>query len=560
MDPCPPASAGGQEPTQDLVERAVRQSSHLVVGAVLDRMGHEHRVGVGAQRGGLRRRGVHELARGDHHAREAAALQVDDVVHTARRARASIGECLDHQVALRADLVAEIDGRRLRERRLREPSDGDTPVGELRLEPVEEHVAARLGDVEEPDRAAVERRRTRRPLARRRRQLSSGVEQDTTVRGGAHVLTSRVTGWLPPGPLIQPPMMAENSPAPPPACTIRSPSSRSFGTVIPATPSGRPSVIPPAPRTTSSPSSCRSASSSSRRRAFDQPPSRNTRPCSGETTRIASKPSAIFGCGTAGMHAASERASDSDVRLSWSTTPRTPSPAKSVTADESAGRPRSTCNASHGEPASSSAKQNVYLPGLPSVARSISPGRPPPTLRTTSCNARPMVALARLPWPRALIPEFIPIARATGPFTMTTGPEKYVVASSPWTLNSSVHAASTVVSTTGRYSGLQPAMTALMATFSTEHSTRSGGTTATRSSGARVVPVSMRATRSGVGGTTGSPSLQPRSNAASMSSSWAPRSTRRECRRAAPAASARAAATLGSSVREPQPGRYSGRP
>ena len=48
------------------------------------------------------------------------------------------------------------------------------------------------------------------------------------------------------------------------------------------------------------------------------------------------------------------------------------------------------------------------------------------------------------------------------------------------------------------------------------HSTRSGGTTATTDAGSRVVPVSIRATRSGVGDTTGSPSVQPRSNIASV--------------------------------------------
>ncbi len=51
-------------------------------------------------------------------------------------------------------------------------------------------------------------------------------------------------------------------------------------------------------------------------------------------------------------------------------------------------------------------------------------------------------------------------------------------------LNSSVQAASTAVSTHGRYSGLQPAITAAMATFSTVTSTRSGGTVATMSDGA----------------------------------------------------------------------------
>ena len=58
-----------------------------------------------------------------------------------------------------------------------------------------------------------------------------------------------------------------------------------------------------------------------------------------------------------------------------------------------------------------------------------------------------------------------------------------------------------------------------MATFSTVVSTRSGGTVATISSGARVVPSSMLRTRASVGGTTGSPSVQPLVNIASMSSS-----------------------------------------
>ena len=66
---------------------------------------------------------VDELGRGDEHARDPGALEVHDVVHTARRARASIGECLDHDVALLRDLVAQVDGRGLRERRLGETLD-----------------------------------------------------------------------------------------------------------------------------------------------------------------------------------------------------------------------------------------------------------------------------------------------------------------------------------------------------------------------------------------------------------------------------------------------------
>jgi hypothetical protein len=78
-------------------------------------------------------------------------------------------------------------------------------------------------------------------------------------------------------------------------------------------------------------------------------------------------------------------------------------------------------------------------------------------------------------------------------------------------LNVSVQAARAAVRTTGRCSGRHPAITALIAIFSTVAGTRSGGITATTSSGARRVPSSMRRTRAAVGGTTGSPSVQPRS-------------------------------------------------
>ena len=84
------------------------------------------------------------------------------------------------------------------------------------------------------------------------------------------------------------------------------------------------------------------------------------------------------------------------------------------------------------------------------------------------------------------MPEFIPIRRVPGPLQTITGPTGIVVASSPCMLNSSVHTASTAVSTHGRYSGRHPAITAAMATFSTVTSTRSGGTVATISSRGRV--------------------------------------------------------------------------
>ena len=137
--------------------------------------------------------------------------------------------------------------------------------------------------------------------------------------------------------------------------------------------------------------------------------------------------------------AAKLRVRDSGSRLSWSTIPWTPPAANTVTA--SPATPREAANDSHGLVSSASAKQKVYLPGHPSVARSTPPGRPPPTLRTTSCNARPIVALARLPCPIALTPLFMPMRRAMGPSTITSGPANQVVARSPCMLNSVVHTA-----------------------------------------------------------------------------------------------------------------------
>ena len=126
-------------------------------------------------------------------------------------------------------------------------------------------------------------------------------------------------------------------------------------------------------------------------------------------------------------------------------------------------------------------------------------------------------------------------------------------------LNSSLHTASTAVITHGRYSGRQPAMTAAIATFSTVTSARSGGTVATTAAGSRVVPSSMRRTRSSVGGTTGSPSVQPRAYIASMSSSRSASSTRRE-RSLPPANRTRSSSTRsGSTLSEPHPGRAGGR-
>jgi hypothetical protein len=55
-------------------------------------------------------RAVDELDRRHEHARHAARLEIHRVVHTARRAAASIRERLDDRVAVHRDLLAQIAG------------------------------------------------------------------------------------------------------------------------------------------------------------------------------------------------------------------------------------------------------------------------------------------------------------------------------------------------------------------------------------------------------------------------------------------------------------------
>ena len=122
---------------------------------------------------------------------------------------------------------------------------------------------------------------------------------------------------------------------------------------------------------------------------------------------------------------------------------------------------------------------------------------------------------ALFPCPKTFIPEFIPISRVIGPLTTKIGPTDIVVAKTPCILNSSVQIVSRAAITTGKNSGLQPAITAFIAIFSIVHSIKLGGTEATISSAVLVVPSSIFLTLSVVGGTTGRPSVHDRSNMAS---------------------------------------------
>ena len=121
-----------------------------------------------------------------------------------------------------------------------------------------------------------------------------------------------------------------------------------------------------------------------------------------------------------------------------------------------------------------------------------------------------MTALARVPCPSALPDAFMPRRAAIGPLTMRSGEHGCVVVCTAWRLNAGSASASSAAMTTGRCSGSAPAMTALTATHSTVATPSRGASTATTSSRRRRVPATIRATRSAVGGITGSPSPQPR--------------------------------------------------
>ena len=104
------------------------------------------------------------------------------------------------------------------------------------------------------------------------------------------------------------------------------------------------------------------------------------------------------------------------------------------------------------------------------------------------------------------MPAFMLISLRTGPFT-TTMPAMELV-EEPRALAPE----EAMARITGKYSGRAPAMTALTATCSTVHSHSSRKCVAawwpTISSGLRLVCLSMAATRSSVGSTTGSLSVQ----------------------------------------------------
>ena len=68
---------------QDRIDRVDGQIANLIVRAVLDWMGHEHRSRVEPQGFRLGRSRIHELGRGHENAGNSPTFQISDVMHTA---------------------------------------------------------------------------------------------------------------------------------------------------------------------------------------------------------------------------------------------------------------------------------------------------------------------------------------------------------------------------------------------------------------------------------------------------------------------------------------------
>ena len=85
----------------------------------------------------------------------------------------------------------------------------------------------------------------------------------------------------------------------------------------------------------------------------------------------------------------------------------------------------------------------------------------------------------------------------------------WVVACTPLRLNAFAVSASIAARTTGAYSGLHPAITMLIASTSRLRLPCRGGTLHSTKSGSPPSAATNASTRSRVGGTTGSPSVQP---------------------------------------------------
>src|SRR4051794_26554780 len=121
-----------------------------------------------------------------------------------------------------------------------------------------------------------------------------------------------------------------------------------------------------------------------------------------------------------------------------------------------------------------------------------------------------MVAVARLPGPSRPLPQRTSSWVRIGPLTTMTCDGLLVVAQLVQQLAAGAVRARTAATTVARCSGRHPAITALMATCSAVTVADQLATDPTTSSGSSLACSRNDVTTSGVGGTIGRPSVQPR--------------------------------------------------
>ena len=378
-----------------------------------------------------------------------------------------------------------------------------------------------LRDVEQPDPQAGDRRPAGRGAgARRRCARRSGSSTDP---GHAWIVARAIASRRDSGDgraahcAVGPPAdHGREQPGPATGVTSRMPPGRNFGSVASRSDSGMPSAMPPAPCTSSLPGELQVGVHLVERpaRGPSRPRRRPGRARGRARARRRTRAPAWGGARSAGT-----AANDADEALGVarpsgrrrSAGPRRGTPSarrRPAGTPRLLGQRRRTATSPRAR-----GKQNEILPGLPCAARSTPPGTPPPTLRTTSCTARPIVRLARLPWPSTLPAPFIPIALVPGPLQMITGPTGIVVASTPWMLNSSLQIASTIGDHPRQVLGLAPGHHRVdrdLLDGDLDEVRRHDGDDVARARAS--CPRASAARAPAVGGTTGRPSVQPRSN------------------------------------------------
>ena len=165
-----------RETRHDLLEGAVGVAVQLLGAQQLHRMRDvDHPVVGHAEQARLLERLVDERLGGHRGGGETATLELDHVVHTARRAGASVGQALHGQVAAVGDPAHDLGRGGLGEDLLDEARGLGAAGAQQLLDPVEELVAAALVDVEQGDPGALQAGGAGASGSATRRRSSNGL-------------------------------------------------------------------------------------------------------------------------------------------------------------------------------------------------------------------------------------------------------------------------------------------------------------------------------------------------------------------------------------------------